>query len=62
VPPQIEPWPGLPDLKAVKRHRVRVHEIMHTLPESALEAIRADSRARPSIAVATLPEVSPSAS
>jgi len=36
-----------------------VHEIMHTLPESAQEAIRADSRAHPSIAAATLPEVSP---
>ncbi len=42
VPPQIQPTPGLPRQKAVKRHRARVHEIMHTLPESALEAIRAD--------------------
>jgi phospholipid/cholesterol/gamma-HCH transport system ATP-binding protein len=42
VPPQIQPTPGLPGRKAVKRHRARVHEIMHTLPKSALEAIRAD--------------------
>jgi phospholipid/cholesterol/gamma-HCH transport system ATP-binding protein len=41
-PPQIQPTPGLPGRKAVKRQRARVHEIMHTLPESALEAIRAN--------------------
>ena len=42
VPPQIQPTPGLPGRKAVKRHRARVHEIMHTRPASAQEAIRAD--------------------
>jgi phospholipid/cholesterol/gamma-HCH transport system ATP-binding protein len=41
VPPQIQPTLGLPDRKAVKRHRARVHEIMHTRRQ-ALEAIRAD--------------------
>ena len=39
---RFSPRRGLPGRKAVKRHRARVHEIMHTLPASAQEAIRAD--------------------
>ena len=39
---RFSPRRGLPERKAVKCHRARVHEIMHTLPASAQEAIRAD--------------------
>jgi phospholipid/cholesterol/gamma-HCH transport system ATP-binding protein len=38
---RFSPRRCLPDRKAVKRHRARVHEIMHTRRQ-ALEAIRAD--------------------
>jgi phospholipid/cholesterol/gamma-HCH transport system ATP-binding protein len=42
VPPQIEVTPGLPERQAVGRRQARVREIMHTLPQSAQEAIRDD--------------------
>ncbi|MDL9936023.1 ABC transporter ATP-binding protein [Gordonia sp. ABSL1-1] len=37
---QVQPNPGMPERKAVARHRERVHEILHTLPPNAQEAIR----------------------
>ena len=40
VPPQMECSPGMPERKAVQRRRQRVLDMMHTLPESAQEAIR----------------------
>jgi phospholipid/cholesterol/gamma-HCH transport system ATP-binding protein len=46
VPPQVNATPGMPERRAVARRqarvRVRVREIMHTLPPAAQEAIRID--------------------
>jgi phospholipid/cholesterol/gamma-HCH transport system ATP-binding protein len=41
VPPQIQPSPGLPERKAAGRRQQRVLEMLHTLPLSAQEAIKA---------------------
>jgi phospholipid/cholesterol/gamma-HCH transport system ATP-binding protein len=41
VPPQIRPSAGLPERKAVARRRARVLDMMHTLPQSAQDAIQA---------------------
>ncbi|GAB88987.1 putative ABC transporter ATP-binding protein [Gordonia rhizosphera NBRC 16068] len=38
--PQVQPNPGMPERKAVARHRARVMEMLHTLPPNAQEAIR----------------------
>ncbi len=40
IPPQIQPSPGLPERKAVARRHARVLEMMHTLPQSAQDAIQ----------------------
>jgi phospholipid/cholesterol/gamma-HCH transport system ATP-binding protein len=40
VPEQIVATPGLPERKAVERHRARVREILQTLPANAQKAIR----------------------
>lgn len=40
VPEQINATPGMPERKAVARHRARVHEILDTLPAKAQKAIR----------------------
>ncbi|MEO9326960.1 ABC transporter ATP-binding protein [Gordonia aurantiaca] len=37
--PQVQPNPGMPERKAVKRHRERVMAMLHTLPPQAQEAI-----------------------
>lgn len=42
VPPQIVATPGMPERKAVSRHRAQVREIIDTLPNQAQEAIRED--------------------
>jgi phospholipid/cholesterol/gamma-HCH transport system ATP-binding protein len=44
--PQIEASPGVPERKAVGRREQRVREMMHTLPDSAQEAIRQSLRER----------------
>jgi phospholipid/cholesterol/gamma-HCH transport system ATP-binding protein len=40
VPPQIKPSPGLPERKAVARRRLRVLEMLYTLPLPAQRAIQ----------------------
>jgi phospholipid/cholesterol/gamma-HCH transport system ATP-binding protein len=40
VPPQIQPSPGLPERRAVRRRHDRVVEMMHTLPPSAQKAVQ----------------------
>jgi phospholipid/cholesterol/gamma-HCH transport system ATP-binding protein len=42
VPDQINATPGMPERKAVARHRARVREIVDTLPAKAQQAIRED--------------------
>ena len=37
--PQVQPNPGMPERQAAIRHRARVHEMLHTLPPNAQEAI-----------------------
>jgi phospholipid/cholesterol/gamma-HCH transport system ATP-binding protein len=39
VVPQIEPSPGLPERKGVRRRKDRVMKILHTLPPAAQEGI-----------------------
>ena len=62
VPPQIQPTPGLPGRKAVKRHRAGCTRSCTPCRRARWKPSAPTSRARPSIAAATLPEVSPSAS
>ncbi|WP_238421519.1 ABC transporter ATP-binding protein [Gordonia sp. 'Campus'] len=38
--PQVQPNPGMPERKAIARHRERVHQMLPELPENAQEAIR----------------------
>ncbi|MGW9267305.1 ABC transporter ATP-binding protein, partial [Gordonia terrae] len=38
--PQVQPNPGMPERKAIERHRQRVNDMLHELPENAQEAIR----------------------
>ncbi len=38
--PQVQPNPGMPERKASARHRERVEEMLHELPENAQRAIR----------------------
>ena len=38
--PQVQPNPGMPERKAVHRHRERVMELLPSLPENAQRAIR----------------------
>ena len=38
--PQVQPNPGMPERKAIGRHRDRVLELLPTLPENAQRAIR----------------------
>ncbi|WP_044506025.1 ABC transporter ATP-binding protein [Gordonia sp. KTR9] len=38
--PQVQPNPGMPERKAIARHRERVHAMLPDLPENAQEAIR----------------------
>ncbi|ACY20435.1 ABC transporter related protein [Gordonia bronchialis DSM 43247] len=38
--PQVQPNPGMPERKAIGRHRERVLELLPTLPENAQRAIR----------------------
>ncbi|MDF3285503.1 ABC transporter ATP-binding protein, partial [Gordonia sp. N1V] len=38
--PQVQPNPGMPERKAVGRHRQRVLELLPSLPENAQRAIR----------------------
>ena len=38
--PQVQPNPGMPERKASARHRERVEEMLHELPENAQQAIR----------------------
>ncbi|MGW9267590.1 ABC transporter ATP-binding protein, partial [Gordonia terrae] len=38
--PQVQPNPGMPERKAIARHRERVHAMLPELPENAQEAIR----------------------
>ncbi|MGV9793191.1 MULTISPECIES: ATP-binding cassette domain-containing protein [unclassified Gordonia (in: high G+C Gram-positive bacteria)] len=38
--PQVQPNPGMPERKAVARHRERVMEILPSLPQNAQQAIR----------------------
>ncbi|MGV9712193.1 ABC transporter ATP-binding protein [Gordonia sp. NPDC003424] len=38
--PQVQPNPGMPERKAIKRHRERVLELLPSLPENAQRAIR----------------------
>jgi phospholipid/cholesterol/gamma-HCH transport system ATP-binding protein len=40
VPPQIQPSPGLPERRAVRRRHERVVEMMHTLPPNAQKAVQ----------------------
>jgi phospholipid/cholesterol/gamma-HCH transport system ATP-binding protein len=40
VPPQIQPSPGLPERRAVKRRHERVLAMLHTLPPNAQDAVR----------------------
>jgi len=40
VPPQLEPSPGMPERRAVRRRQERVAEMLHTLPAAAQDAIR----------------------
>lgn len=42
VPPQINASPGMPERKAVARHRAQVRQILDTLPAKAQQAIRED--------------------
>ncbi|NIJ14246.1 phospholipid/cholesterol/gamma-HCH transport system ATP-binding protein [Saccharomonospora amisosensis] len=39
IVPQLQPTPGLPERKAVRRRKDRVMQILHTLPPAAQEAI-----------------------
>jgi phospholipid/cholesterol/gamma-HCH transport system ATP-binding protein len=41
VPPQLEPSPGLPERKAVRRRQERVARMLHTFDPATAEAIRA---------------------
>jgi phospholipid/cholesterol/gamma-HCH transport system ATP-binding protein len=41
VPPQLEPSPGVPVRRAVRRRQERVRHMLHTFPPAAQEAIRA---------------------
>lgn len=43
--PQLEPSPGLPERKAVRRHRERVLGMLDALPAAARNAIRAGTQA-----------------
>ncbi|WP_328858727.1 ATP-binding cassette domain-containing protein [Williamsia herbipolensis] len=43
--PQVQPNPGMPERKASARHRQRVEDMMHELPESAQKAIRQSQEA-----------------
>ncbi|PKZ65571.1 ABC transporter ATP-binding protein, partial [Gordonia terrae] len=38
--PQVQPNPGMPERKAIARHRERVHQMLPDLPQNAQEAIR----------------------
>ncbi|MFC8312627.1 ABC transporter ATP-binding protein [Gordonia sp. NPDC057258] len=38
--PQVQPNPGMPERKAIARHRERVHAMLPDLPQNAQEAIR----------------------
>ncbi|MBD0861569.1 ABC transporter ATP-binding protein, partial [Gordonia sp. zg691] len=38
--PQVQPNPGMPERKAVARHRDRVHALLPELPPHAQEAVR----------------------
>ncbi len=38
--PQVQPNPGMPERKAVGRHRQRVLELLPSLPDNAQRAIR----------------------
>ncbi|OPX16562.1 ABC transporter ATP-binding protein, partial [Gordonia sp. i37] len=38
--PQVQPNPGMPERKAVARHRERVLELLPSLPDNAQRAIR----------------------
>jgi phospholipid/cholesterol/gamma-HCH transport system ATP-binding protein len=40
VPAQLQPSPGLPERKAVKRRQQRVLDMLHTLPTEAQQAIK----------------------
>jgi phospholipid/cholesterol/gamma-HCH transport system ATP-binding protein len=37
--PQVQPNPGMPERKAIARHRERLHEMLPDLPQNAQEAI-----------------------
>jgi phospholipid/cholesterol/gamma-HCH transport system ATP-binding protein len=39
VPPQLQPSPGLPERRAAARRQQRVLELLHTLPQTAQDAI-----------------------
>jgi len=41
VPPQLEPTPGLPERKAVRRRQERVARMLHTYDPTTADAIRA---------------------
>ncbi|MEH3156092.1 MAG: ABC transporter ATP-binding protein [Gordonia paraffinivorans] len=47
--PQVQPNPGMPERKAAKRHRERVEEMLHELPENAQKAIRESQKAEDEI-------------
>ena len=47
--PQVQPNPGMPERKAAARHRERVEEMLHTLPENAQRAIRESQQAEDEI-------------
>ena len=47
--PQVQPNPGMPERKAAARHRERVEEMMHELPENAQKAIRDSMQAEDEI-------------
>ena len=46
VPPQMQPTPGMPQRQGEIRREARVQEILHTLPQTAQDAIRAEWAAR----------------
>jgi phospholipid/cholesterol/gamma-HCH transport system ATP-binding protein len=41
VPPQLEPSPGLPERRAVRRRQERVARMLHTFDPATADAIRA---------------------
>ncbi|MGZ8176924.1 ABC transporter ATP-binding protein [Williamsia sp. SKLECPSW1] len=47
--PQVQPNPGMPERKAATRHRQRVEDMLHTLPENAQQAIRESMQAEDEI-------------